>query len=598
MDGEDLCDTYDRFETYYRLRDDSFIHDIFGGAFKGTLECLDCGNRNVTFERFCVYPISIPPTRLESIRILYIPHRSAPVPTFIGVNGGDTIADTCWRISQLCRVPSSRLVFAYMFRSSPRIFKILKDCNNEKIQTEYILAVFEMHKEMGNDEMDIEVIFRAPPRRSTETAHRVVYASATPPHLQYGLRMTQIWGDSTPTQMDTAKAFNSCENIKGWGMRERRRVQMKKAFTAIQSIWVTNADCADSNAPPPVRFPRLIRVPKGSTLLDIKSVMYNLIGAINDTDDIDIGTSPEGADNWENDFRKTCDNRRLCASHVKSPSDRSFVSAHSDGVSECVSDWRSIPDHIDDVRVSCLSPDRNGCMSCAKECHCIGCHLEGDRDDKVPLLSYLSTIHPKGNKLEYYTLSVDSVAESDKRNFLEIERAFKVWRCASMSPNHDVNLESLISMHGSPEVLQGPNAWTCNKCKNRVPAVKSLSLYKCGSVVVIQLKRFFTDSRGNAHRLSRMVRYPLTDLTLPSGDGTATYDLCGVVYHEGQVGQGHYKAACLSQDRWYQFNDCTVSQAYGADAVVNQNAYILAYQRRTSDNANRAMDARKALLAE
>ena len=49
---------------------------------------------------------------------------------------------------------------------------------------------------------------------------------------------------------------------------------------------------------------------------------------------------------------------------------------------------------------------------------------------------------------------------------------------------------------------------------------------------------------------------------------------------------GHYTASCLNSEsnKWYDYNDGQVTEISELNALVNQNAYILVYQRRDTNS--------------
>ena len=56
------------------------------------------------------------------------------------------------------------------------------------------------------------------------------------------------------------------------------------------------------------------------------------------------------------------------------------------------------------------------------------------------------------------------------------------------------------------------------------------------------------------------------------------YDLCGIVYHYGSLGGGHYNAACKNSDnRWYKYDDSNVCVVDNPQNLVNEDAYVFLY---------------------
>lgn len=69
------------------------------------------------------------------------------------------------------------------------------------------------------------------------------------------------------------------------------------------------------------------------------------------------------------------------------------------------------------------------------------------------------------------------------------------------------------------------------------------------------------------------------------------YDLYAVCYHQGETLEtGHYTAACKNpyDHQWYKFDDQRINHIPNEripEDLVNNEAYILFYQRRTVDNS-------------
>jgi ubiquitin carboxyl-terminal hydrolase 4/11/15 len=62
------------------------------------------------------------------------------------------------------------------------------------------------------------------------------------------------------------------------------------------------------------------------------------------------------------------------------------------------------------------------------------------------------------------------------------------------------------------------------------------------------------------------------------------YDLYAVVNHYGSLNGGHYTALGKNHlnNKWYNFNDGSVSAAHG-EKVQTSAAYVLFYRRRDAD---------------
>lgn len=199
-----------------------------------------------------------------------------------------------------------------------------------------------------------------------------------------------------------------------------------------------------------------------------------------------------------------------------------------------------------------------------------------------------------------------------------------------------LTLEQCLEHYTKAETLSAEDAWRCPHCQEYLPVVKTLGLWSLPDILVVHFKRFrqHHGKGANAAKLTTMVNFPLHSFdmsphlakgvngtnnsltaessssafnrpspwrksksgdsrssTLNSRDNRETrYDLYAVCYHQGDTLEtGHYTAACKNPyDRqWYKFDDQRVSKVPNEslpDEIVNNEAYMLFYQRRTSEN--------------
>lgn len=202
--------------------------------------------------------------------------------------------------------------------------------------------------------------------------------------------------------------------------------------------------------------------------------------------------------------------------------------------------------------------------------------------------------------------------------------------------NHSNLLDSL-EQYVKGDLLEGANAYHCDKCDRKVDTVKRLCINKLPPVLAIQLKRFDYDwERECAIKFNDYFEFPrvldmnpytvqglakiegevIQDMESSSSSCTK-YDLSGIVVHSGQASGGHYYSYILykhadGSKRWYKFDDGDVTeckleedeemrnQCFGGeymgevfDHMLKRmscrrqkrwwNAYILIYRRIDSD---------------
>ncbi|XP_052519968.1 probable ubiquitin carboxyl-terminal hydrolase FAF-X [Budorcas taxicolor] len=162
--------------------------------------------------------------------------------------------------------------------------------------------------------------------------------------------------------------------------------------------------------------------------------------------------------------------------------------------------------------------------------------------------------------------------------------------------NHQNLLDSL-EQYIKGDLLEGANAYRCEKCDKKVDTVKRLLIKKLPPVLAIQLKRFDYDwERECAIKFNDYFEFPreldMEPYTVPgvakleganvspesqlmeqneqSGSdrtGNTKYRLVGVLVHSGQASGGHYYSYIIQRNgkdgernRWYKFDDGDVTE--------------------------------------
>ncbi|XP_038137311.1 ubiquitin carboxyl-terminal hydrolase 19 isoform X3 [Cyprinodon tularosa] len=159
-------------------------------------------------------------------------------------------------------------------------------------------------------------------------------------------------------------------------------------------------------------------------------------------------------------------------------------------------------------------------------------------------------------------------------------------------------LEQCLNLFTKPEVLAPEEAWYCPKCQQHREASKQLLLWRLPNVLIIQLKRFSFRSFIWRDKINDMVDFPIRNLDLSKFcigqkdemQQPPIYDLYAVINHYGGMIGGHYTAyARLPSDKnsqrsdvgWRLFDDSTVTTVEESQ-VVTRYAYVLFYRRRNS----------------
>ncbi|XP_038579092.1 ubiquitin carboxyl-terminal hydrolase 19 isoform X2 [Micropterus salmoides] len=206
----------------------------------------------------------------------------------------------------------------------------------------------------------------------------------------------------------------------------------------------------------------------------------------------------------------------------------------------------------------------------------------------LPEDSLLELVWKNNERLKEYVLvsSKELEYEEDPGSLSETARA-----------GH-FTLEQCLNLFTKPEVLAPEEAWYCPKCQQHREASKQLLLWRLPNVLIIQLKRFSFRSFIWRDKINDMVDFPVRNLDLSKFcigqkdemQQPPIYDLYAVINHYGGMIGGHYTAyARLPSDKnsqrsdvgWRLFDDSTVTMVEESQ-VVTRYAYVLFYRRRNS----------------
>ncbi|XP_077217490.1 ubiquitin-specific protease 23 isoform X2 [Tasmannia lanceolata] len=128
----------------------------------------------------------------------------------------------------------------------------------------------------------------------------------------------------------------------------------------------------------------------------------------------------------------------------------------------------------------------------------------------------------------------------------------------------------------------GERQYRCQRCKEKVKALKQLTVHKAPYVLTIHLKRFGSEVPGQ--KIDKKVDFgtnlDLKPFVSDPHEGEWKYTLYGVLVHAGwTTHSGHYFCFVrTSTGMWYALDDKRVSQV-SEKTVLEQKAYMLFYVR-------------------
>ncbi|KAK6151600.1 hypothetical protein DH2020_014235 [Rehmannia glutinosa] len=146
----------------------------------------------------------------------------------------------------------------------------------------------------------------------------------------------------------------------------------------------------------------------------------------------------------------------------------------------------------------------------------------------------------------------------------------------------DSLLKALAHFTTKEQLDGGAKQYQCQQCKQKVRALKQLTIHKAPYVLAVHLKRFGSHAPGQ--KIDKKIAFgPTLDLkpfvTGPY-DGDLNYTLYGVLVHAGwSTHSGHYYCFVrTSSGMWYSLDDNQVVQV-NERKVLEQKAYMLFYVR-------------------
>ncbi|OMO90917.1 Peptidase C19, ubiquitin carboxyl-terminal hydrolase 2 [Corchorus olitorius] len=153
------------------------------------------------------------------------------------------------------------------------------------------------------------------------------------------------------------------------------------------------------------------------------------------------------------------------------------------------------------------------------------------------------------------------------------------------------SLHKALKNFTAAELLDGgERQYQCERCKQKVKAIKQLTVSKAPHVLTIHLKRFRAHDFGQ--KIDRKIEFgPTLDMkpfVSGSNEGDLKYTLYGVLVHYGwSTHSGHYYCFVrTSSGMWYSLDDNRVVQV-SEKTVLDQKAYMLFYVRDRRNPAPR-----------
>jgi ubiquitin C-terminal hydrolase len=156
-----------------------------------------------------------------------------------------------------------------------------------------------------------------------------------------------------------------------------------------------------------------------------------------------------------------------------------------------------------------------------------------------------------------------------------------------ITDNKNITLNDCFSFYKNKEtVFEGNNLMQCHNCHIMAKAIQKNTLYSLPDVLIINL------NRGKENKYDVNITFP-EELDLQNEVETKIdnqhYKLICLVTHLGPSGpSGHYISFCWvnKHQKWFQFNDSSISESSFNEASKTGKVYILFYERQQPNQIN------------
>uniref|UniRef100_A0A8C5BBA4 ubiquitinyl hydrolase 1 n=1 Tax=Gadus morhua TaxID=8049 RepID=A0A8C5BBA4_GADMO len=551
----------------HKMRNDSFIVDLFQGQFKSKLVCPMCSKVSITFDPFLYLPVPLP-QKQKVLTVFYFakePHKK-PVKFLVSVSKENSrAAEVLESISRSVRVKPENLTLTVVEKS--RFSRVFPPSHSlDTVSSGDVLLCFQLlSKELAKERvvlLRVQQRLQVPSLPISKCAACLKPPVADEDKLKRCMRCYRVGYCNQACQkshwaIHKGQCGSSCENVglpflvsvPQSRLTYSRLTQLLEGYSRYSVNVFQPPFQSGRGSPEPTQPPRAPDAPSPSGRPD--------------------GTPHHGE---EEAARRGPGGGSRSAALTLCPSP-AVVTGYQQPSG-------AAPGHACQFYISLLDANH-------KEQRLD----ENGEDDLLSELQddcTLELVWQNNERLKEYVLvrSKDLEFQEDPGSLSETSRA-----------GH-FTLEQCLKLFTKPEVLAPEEAWYCPKCQQHREASKQLLLWRLPNVLIIQLKRFSFRSFIWRDKINDMVDFPVRNLDLSRFcigqkdelQQPPVYDLYAVINHYGGMIGGHYTAyARLPSDNnsqrsdvgWRLFDDSTVTMVEESQ-VVTRYAYVLFYRRRNS----------------
>ncbi|XP_066554299.1 ubiquitin carboxyl-terminal hydrolase 19 isoform X2 [Amia ocellicauda] len=585
----------------HKMRNDSFVVDLFQGQYKSKLVCPICSKVSITFDPFLYLPVPLP-QKQKVLTVFYFakePHKK-PIKFLVSVSKeNSSTTEVLESISRSVRVKPENLRLTEVIKSRfHRIF--MSSSSLDAVSPSNTLFCFEvLSKELAKEKVLVLQVQQRPQVPSVPIAKCAACQKAPQSEDEKVKRCTRCYrvGYCNPTCQKNHWADHKhlCRpNTENIGYPFLISVtESRLTYSRLSQLLEGYSRYSVNVFQPPFQ--------SGRVSPEVSQCRGDLPPIVSET--VDSGCQ-EG----------TIEKEASCQAS-EGPADSEQASGDSTGKPDPLSDDSGFSEH----KAESHGPSSEKETFCEKvvkpEAVVTGYQQPSESQARSASQFYIAVLDSenKEQKLEDKDDAVLQIAEDSsiilvwKNN--ERQKEYVLIKSKELESVEDpgsvseaaraghFTLEQCLNLFTKPEVLAPEEAWYCPKCKQHREASKQLMLWRLPNVLIIQLKRFSFRSFIWRDKINDMVDFPVRNLDLSKfcigqkdDSQPPIYDLYAVINHYGGMIGGHYTAyARLPNDKnsqrsdvgWRLFDDSTVTTVEESQ-VVTRYAYVLFYRRQNS----------------
>ncbi|XP_042160098.1 ubiquitin carboxyl-terminal hydrolase 19-like isoform X4 [Oncorhynchus tshawytscha] len=593
----------------HKMRNDSFIVDLFQGQYKSKLVCPVCSKVSITFDPFLYLPVPLP-QKQKVLTVFYFakePHKK-PMKFLVSVSKeNSSTAEVLESISRSVRIKAENLRLAEVVKS--RFHRIFLPSNSlDTLSSSDMLFCFEvLSKELAKERV---VVLQVQQRPQVPSIPISKCAACLKPPLsdeEKLKRCTRCYRVGYCNQVCQKKHWSSHKvlcgpNIENVGLPFLVSVpESRLTYARLSQLLEGYSRYSVNVFQPPFQ--------SGRTSPEVTQCLADLPPPAETPESVGPGDTARGGG--------AGDSEQEGSSLVpEAPLETAQASAHPAG------DPDALSTHTTDSGFIEASSDSQGEKetSCEKavrpEAAVTGYQQPSESASSHTSQFYITVLH-SNSKEQTLEEKEEAVLDLPEDSSLELVwknnerlKEYVLVRSKELEFEEDpgsVNetaraghftLEQCLNLFTRPEVLAPEEAWYCPKCQQHREASKQLLLWRLPNVLIIQLKRFSFRSFIWRDKINDMVDFPVRNLDLSKFcigqkddmQQPPIYDLYAVINHYGGMIGGHYTAYARlpsaqnsqrSDVGWRLFDDSTVTMVEESQ-VVTRYAYVLFYRRRNS----------------